>query len=187
MLIGRTEDTLRETQELVRTYDTTAAVFAASVTDEERVNNIAETTGAWDVLILNAGYGSPPASIVQSPLAEYWGNYETNVKSIIIAAQAFVPNAKAGAALYAISSGALALPVKYIPYLSGYISSKVAQGKVLEYLAAENPDLFVCSVHPGLVDTKIFRASGANPDQLPMDTGTLFVNLIVSIITDHKK
>jgi hypothetical protein len=30
-------------------------------------------------------------------------------------------------------------------------------------------------VHPGMVDTGIFRGSGADPSQLPMDTGKLFL------------
>jgi hypothetical protein len=31
--------------------------------------------------------------------------------------------------------------------------------------------LFACAVHPGMVDTGIFRGSGADPSQLPMDSG----------------
>ena len=32
--------------------------------------------------------------------------------------------------------------------------------KLLEYVSAENPDLFVVSVHPGGVDTDMLRSSG---------------------------
>jgi NADP-dependent 3-hydroxy acid dehydrogenase YdfG len=178
VLIGRTESTLRGTEELIPANSATASVFTSSVTDEASIKRIADTVGAWDVLVLNAGHIPSPASIVKAPLADYWNAYETNVKSIIIAAQTFFPQAKAGAAVYAISAGALVLPPTFTPYLSGYLTSKVAQGKVVEFLAAENPDLFVCSVHPGMVDTKIFRGSGASAEQLPMDTGTQFPNCI---------
>ena len=58
-----------------------------------------------------------------------------------------------------------------LPGLSAYISSKLAQVKMLEFLAAENPNVFVASVHPGMVETAIFRKSGAKAEQLPMDKG----------------
>ncbi|KAF2741681.1 NAD(P)-binding protein [Sporormia fimetaria CBS 119925] len=104
----------------------------------------------------------------------------TNVKSIVIATQAFLPTATStGAAVYALAASALMLPAKVTAYLSRYLSSKVAQAKVIEYLAIENLNIFACSVHPGMVDTKIFRGSGATLEQLPMDTITLPANFLV--------
>jgi NAD(P)-dependent dehydrogenase (short-subunit alcohol dehydrogenase family) len=89
----------------------------------------------------------------------------------VIAAQSFAPTANpTTAAIYALTAGALVFPAKTTAYLSGYISSKFAQIRLIEYLAAENPNLFCVSVHPGMVDTEIFRGSGANKDELPMDT-----------------
>ena len=41
----------------------------------------------------------------------------------------------------------------------------------MEYLALENPNLFVCSIHPGMIETKLFQATGTKAEQLPMDTG----------------
>lgn len=41
---------------------------------------------------------------------------------------------------------------------SAYTSSKMAQLKVVEYLAAEVPDAFIASVHPGIVETDLMRA-----------------------------
>ena len=55
--------------------------------------------------------------------------------------------------------------------LSAYAGSKLAQAKVLEFLAAENPNIFVASVHPGMVDTDMFRKSGSRADAMPMDIG----------------
>ena len=68
-----------------------------------------------------------------------------------------------------------------LPGLSAYISSKLAQVKMLEFLAAENPNVFVASVHPGMVETEIFRKSGAKAEQLPMDKGK---SLILSLPLD---
>ncbi|KAF2114594.1 hypothetical protein BDV96DRAFT_101545 [Lophiotrema nucula] len=180
VLIGRTEASLLETQGLLAGETTTSSVFAASVIDQARMQQIAEAVGTWDILILNAGHISTPGPLTSAPLDDYWLNFETNVKSVVIASQAFVPTATAlGAAVYAISSGALVLPTKATAYLSTYLSSKVAQVKVMEYLAVENPNLFVCSVHPGMVETKIFSASGTKPEQLPMDAVELPANFLV--------
>jgi hypothetical protein len=99
------------------------------------------------------------------------------VKAIPIAVKAFFPKASEGAYVFAITTGSMALPPIYTPNVSGYLSSKVAQVKVMEFLAAEHPEKFICSVHPGLHDTKIFRASTGNADTLPMDTGE-FDNVI---------
>jgi NAD(P)-dependent dehydrogenase (short-subunit alcohol dehydrogenase family) len=186
VLTGRTESTLEETKKLlVEGYPKcTASVFPVSVTDEAEMHDIAKQVGKWDVLVLNAAHISAPAAIVKTSLQDWWTDYETNVKSVIIASQAFIPSAKPGAALYSITAGAALLPPTHTPGLSGYLTSKIAQSKIVEFLAAENPDLFACSVHPGMVDTGIFRGSGADPSQLPMDTRELSFE-ILEFFTDR--
>lgn len=94
-------------------------------------------------------------------------------------AQAFIPTAKSNAAMYAMAAGSMVFPPQMTPYLGGYETSKIAQMRVMEFLAAENPHLFVCSVHPGLVDTSIFRRAGATPDALPMDTGMFCLRFVM--------
>lgn len=97
---------------------------------------------------------------------------QTNVKSIVIATQAFIPTANpTRAVVIAITAGAICMPTKMTLGISGYLTSKLAQVKMMEYLAAENPNMFACSVHPGMIETSIFLKSGATPDMLPMDTG----------------
>jgi short-subunit dehydrogenase len=72
-----------------------------------------------------------------------------------------------------ITSGlASALPTSMLPASSAYAASKLALCKVMENLAAENPDVFVATVHPGMVETAMFTKSGAKADSLPMDKGT---------------
>ena len=78
-----------------------------------------------------------------------------------------------------VTVGALVFPPVGTPGLSAYLISKLAAVKTLEFLAAENPTIFVASVHPGMVDTGIFRKSGAKPEMLPMDTGEL-INLPIA-------
>lgn len=135
------------------------------------MREIASKVGAWDVLVLNAAHPLTPSAIVGAELGDWWTQYEVSVKAVVVAAQAFVPSAKPGAAVYGITAGALVMSPNFTPGYSAYLSAKAAQVKVLEFLGSEHPELFVVSVHPGMIDTGIFRSSGANPEALPMDTG----------------
>jgi NAD(P)-dependent dehydrogenase (short-subunit alcohol dehydrogenase family) len=172
ILVGRTESTLQETAKLLSEgSQTKVEVFAASVTDETKIKALAEQVGEWDVLVLNAAHRITPSPVAGASLQDWWEHYETNVKSIVIAAQAFIPKAKSGAAFYTMTAGAFVMPPAYTPGLSSYLSAKIAQSKVLEFLAAENPGMFFCTVHPGMIETDVFRSSGADPAQLPMDNG----------------
>ena len=51
----------------------------------------------------------------------------------------------------------------------------MAQMKTLEHLAAENPDMFVASVHPGIVATDMPVEAKMNLERAPMDDGEYFV------------
>jgi NAD(P)-dependent dehydrogenase (short-subunit alcohol dehydrogenase family) len=152
------------------------------------MGKVAQSVGTWDVLVLNAGYISTPAPIAKAPLEDYFQNYEarstkvdstvitdrsqTNVKSIVVAATTLLPKANpVRAVVLAVTAGAICFPTKQVIGLSGYLVSKLAQIKTIEFLAAENPNIFACSVHPGMIETKMFLKSGATPDMLPMDTG----------------
>lgn len=58
-----------------------------------------------------------------------------------------------------------------VPGLSAYMSSKLAQTKLIEFVAHEHPNLFAATVHPGMIETNIFTRSGAKAENLPMDKG----------------
>lgn len=97
---------------------------------------------------------------------------QTNVKGTFLTIRAFIPTAnKVGASFLAVTTGTAALPPVMLPELSGYISSKLAQIKVVEYLAAENHNLFATTIHSGLVETCLFKRSGSKAENLPMDKG----------------
>ncbi|KAL3419569.1 short chain dehydrogenase [Phlyctema vagabunda] len=146
-------------------------IHRASVTDAEEMKQAAERTGTWDVLIIAAAFLSTPGFIRGSDLDDWWQAFETNVKGTMIVSKAFSLTANAShAALIGITSATNSLPPIMLPTLSAYQSSKLAQAKVLEFVAAENPSMFVASVHPGIVRTLIFDKSGATEKGLPMDT-----------------
>ncbi|KAF2870142.1 hypothetical protein BDV95DRAFT_575156 [Massariosphaeria phaeospora] len=169
VLVGRTASTLQETKSSI-TGESTISVIAADVTDDAAVQKVADAVGTWDVLVLNAGYLPSPAPIAKADVGDYWKAYETNVKGAIVCSKVLFPSANtSGAAALAVVSGSLVMPVKMTVSMSAYQCSKFAMIKTMEYLAAENPNVFCASVHPGMVDTNIFRKSGATPDALPMD------------------
>ncbi|KAI4258277.1 MAG: hypothetical protein L6R42_005194, partial [Xanthoria sp. 1 TBL-2021] len=59
------------------------------------------------------------------------------------------------------------------------VGSKFAQVKLLELVAAENPGIYVASVHPGFVETAMFRKSGYQANAYPMDTVQLPAHFLV--------
>lgn len=96
------------------------------------------------------------------------------MKSLILFAKYFFPKANPiRAAALAVISGSIVLPAKTLLGLSAYQNSKLAIVKTIEYPTLENPNMFCAAVHPGMVDTAIFRKSGVTPDMLPMDDGEL--------------
>ncbi|KAL8738660.1 MAG: hypothetical protein Q9181_000577 [Wetmoreana brouardii] len=176
VLIGRTASTLTQTKDAVQASSNSVhcSICCADVCDEKTMRQTAADVGTWDVLILNAGHIPKPAAVATAEISDYWQAFETNVKSVIIATQAFFPTANTTrAAVLGVTSGAVALTPQLTVGHSGYMASKTAMIKILEFLAVENPTMFVAGVHPGMVDTTIFRKSGSTPDQLPMDSAAL--------------
>lgn len=191
ILIGRHEGPLQETQQALGCDST---VHAADVTDEKALAEIAAVTGAWDILILAAGYLAGPASIRESSIDDWWKSFEvwpypafpyfsqkisratltmrqTNVKGTMIATNVFLPTANPTHAAVVALTAAVVFPAARIKGLSAYISSKLALIKFVEFLAAENPTVFAAALHPGMIDTNILRSSGADPSALPLDSG----------------
>jgi len=100
------------------------------------------------------------------------------VKGTMTTAKAFLPTANAShATILGVTTGASGFPPANLPGLSAYITSKLAQVKLLEFLAAENPNIFVASMHPGMVETAMFHKAGGNAEIMPMDNGTSFDDL----------
>jgi len=86
-------------------------------------------------------------------------------------AQAFFPTHRPNSAIIGITAGSIQLPPS-LPFNHGksaYNSSKIAQVKLLENLAAENPDIFVASVHPGVVMTEMAEEAVAHSQRPPID------------------
>ncbi|KVR46066.1 SDR family oxidoreductase [Burkholderia multivorans] len=91
-LIGRTEASLRETQEAIRAAGGDAHAFLADVTDEASVDRafaqIAQQFGRLDVLFNNAGRNAPPVSLDAYELDVWNAVVATNLTGVFLCARA---------------------------------------------------------------------------------------------------
>ncbi|KVZ26781.1 3-oxoacyl-ACP reductase [Burkholderia multivorans] len=91
-LIGRTEASLRATEEAIRAAGGDAHVFPADVTDEASVDRafaqIAQQFGRLDVLFNNAGRNAPPVSLDAYELDVWNAVVATNLTGVFLCARA---------------------------------------------------------------------------------------------------
>ncbi|TQN66190.1 Short chain dehydrogenase citE [Colletotrichum shisoi] len=169
IVLGRTKATIAETAESLPP-SVQNEVHASDITDEDALAKVAAAIGQWDVLVLTSGYVSSPTPVAGSASDEWWQSFETNTKGTYLVTKAFLPTANPSrASVVALTTGTTALPAVALPGLSAYMASKLAQTKIIEFLAAENPNVFAATLHPGMVETDIFKKSGAKAEALPMD------------------
>lgn len=91
-LLGRTEASLRETQDAIRTAGGDAHAFPADVTDEASVDQafaqIAQQFGRLDVLFNNAGRNAPPVSLDEYEFDVWNSVVATNLTGVFLCARA---------------------------------------------------------------------------------------------------
>lgn len=131
---------------------------AADLSDRKQVDDalaeIAEAVGKIDIFVNNAGALSPIEPVAKYNAATFMKAFEMNVLTSLNAIQAFMPLAGADPILLNISAGLT--HTQPMPGMSAYAASKTAQLKMVEYFAAENPELHVVNIHPGIIATEIF-------------------------------
>ncbi|KAI0896942.1 hypothetical protein F4806DRAFT_495449 [Annulohypoxylon nitens] len=171
-LLGRTEATLKETAALIPSAGkASSSVHVADLTKLPTLESAAAAVGKWDVLVLSSGY-CPTTSPVAST--------ETNTKGTLLVAKAFLPTAHPTEATFiGVTTDISLMPAAYLPGLSAYNASKLAQAKIFEFLAAENPNIFIATVNPGMVETDNFYRTGGKTEKLPMDKVQLPAHFIV--------
>ncbi|MCA8431360.1 SDR family oxidoreductase [Burkholderia seminalis] len=91
-LLGRTEASLRETQDTIRAASGDAHAFPADVTDEASVDRafaqIAQQFGRLDVLFNNAGRNAPVVSLDEYDLDVWNSVVATNLTGVFLCARA---------------------------------------------------------------------------------------------------
>ncbi|KAI0095755.1 short chain dehydrogenase [Nemania sp. FL0031] len=188
VLVGRDEFKLNNTaSKLAGIGDAKVSIVVADVTDEAAVKKVADSVENWNVLVHAAGYMNSPTHVRTADLDDYWKAYEINVKSIVILAKHLLPKASPNASVLSMVGGSIVFPTSMLAGLSGYLVSKLALAKTIEFLATENTNVFFAAVHPGMVETDLFRKSGATTDTLAMDTVNLSAGFLLWLTLPEAK
>jgi NAD(P)-dependent dehydrogenase (short-subunit alcohol dehydrogenase family) len=176
-IFGRREKMLVDTKaKLEKEYPKTKIyTYAADIVDkaalDKAFDSIKATVGIVDVLVANAGYLPTLTPIAKADINEWYNGFEVNVKGSFNLVTAFMPVASKNAAIINITSGIVHLATA--PGYSGYHTSKLAGTKLFDYVHYEYPELFVLSIHPGVLKTDM--AAKAGEQGWPYDEGEFWV------------
>lgn len=178
ILLGRRAGALAQTAAAVRasheevTIQTHEAELCDASSVRSAMNKAASEFGGIDVLVHCAGSLAPVVPLLESDPATFLDGYKTTVVGTLAAAQAVVLANKAAGAedrpvtfINLTTAGILFPP---FPGMGAYVSSKMAAVKLLQAFAAENRNVRLHNVHPGLLKTDM-SAKLAETIKLPYD------------------
>jgi NAD(P)-dependent dehydrogenase (short-subunit alcohol dehydrogenase family) len=140
---------------------------------EAAVKEVEREFGKLDILINNAGYLSPFETILDTPMDDYWRNYEINVRGVYWVTKAFLPlMLKGGEKTIVNLSSRAAMGLRHGG--SGYQVTKMAVAKFTEFLMVEYGDqgLLAWSCHPCGALTEL--ATGVPKDFHASESSLLF-------------
>jgi short-subunit dehydrogenase len=175
VLASRRADTLETVRAECERLGAEAIAVPTDVTDAEAVKHLAEAArarfGRIDVWINNAGVGAI-GPFEEVPAEAHAQTIRTNLLGQVNGAHAVLPifkSQRAGVLINTLSIGSW-VPT---PFAASYAASKAGLRAFTESLRAELqdwPDIHVCDVFPGIVDTPGLR-HGANHSGHRIDVG----------------
>ncbi|KAH8888979.1 NAD(P)-binding protein [Thozetella sp. PMI_491] len=139
--------------------------------------------GHADILVNNAGSLAGGGNIHEEDPAQWWTNFEVNLKGAFLLSSSFIkalPSPQTPATILNVVTGAWYV----LPFLSGYLISKLAAIQLMTHLAAAYPNLTTVAVHPGLVKTDMMleQFKGFN-----LDTPELSGSVMAWLATDKAR
>lgn len=185
-ILGRRLDRLQTSaSEITAAGPATRVLFeTADTTQRTSIDGALKTivgqVGKIDIFVSNAGLLTSNGVVASYDESELRRGFEVNVIGSFNAVQAFIPLAAPGAKLFNISSCLAHLaPVAPVKNIFAYAVTKLASIRMFDFIAAENPELLVVNVHPGVIDTEI----NANTDVKGLDEGTsAMLHMIMAMI-----
>ena len=190
-IVGRTQRTLDEAKaKLEPQYPKTKIVaVSADVTSISSLESAfaqirRQSDKAIGILVSNAGHLAQPGTIANSDPKEWWTSFQVNIFGAFSSIRAFLPIASPTATIVNISTAGAHFPTEGLRHLSAYSSSKLGALQVFQFVAAENPDMHVVSVQPGIISSDINTKHGKMP---PMDTPELAGMFVVWLCSAEAK
>lgn len=158
VLLGRRADALAETATIVRARhaDVTIQTHQVELLDasgvRDAMSKAAAEFGAIDILVHCAGVLAPVVPLLEADPDTFLDGYKTTVVGTLVTAQAVVlANKDHPVTFINLTTAGILFP----PFggMGAYVSSKMAAVKLLQAFAAENPQVRLHNVHPGLLKT----------------------------------
>ena len=188
ILLGRRADALAETASIVKASYTGLPIqtYEADLCDASGVRNamnkVAAEFGGIDVLIHAAGILAPVEALVEADPTTFLNGYKTTVVGTLVTAQSVVLASKAKSVTFInLTTAGILFPP--FPGMGAYVSSKMAAVKLLEAFAAENPQVRLHNVHPGLLKTAM-SAKLEEKVKLPYAYDDSKYTLILSLVAN---
>ena len=189
-LMGRTEQSLQRTKDnIVKAFpDAQILITTTDISKAESVgtaaHNIRANLGAWDVFAHCAAVAPDPVSITGADEDDWWHTFEINARFSSHFAKHFLPKCRPNATYIGTNAAACHIAASRMPKSSAYSASKIAAAKLDEYIAHENPQLRVFTLHPGVVKTKMStRFLGDGPPGFVFDDPELPANFMVWLVS----
>lgn len=161
-ILGRRENVLLEAKkDLESAGSAQILTFKADILDEAALDHAFSSTaqhaGPIDIVVANAGYLSAPGPAATADIDDYFKSFEVNIKGTLLTFRAFLKyKTEKNPVFISLNTGAAH---DVFPTYSAYSASKMGQGHLVSHLAAENPDIRVVSMHPGVLDTEMKEKS----------------------------
>jgi NAD(P)-dependent dehydrogenase (short-subunit alcohol dehydrogenase family) len=158
VILSRRKDVLDAAKaELEKAGNSKILAFQADILDKASLEtafaSTEEQVGKIDVLVANAAYLPSQAKAVDVDVADWWKAFELNIKGTLFTFQAFHPHRATTSTFISISSGVV--HVAPFPAFSGYVVSKHGQASLTQFLQAENEDIRIMNVHPGVIESEM--------------------------------
>jgi len=122
---------------------------AVDVAFSEALKQVGESQ--IDIFVSNAGILPKPGALANYDEKTFRNGLELNMIGGFNAIQAMWPLLAPKAKVFNITSGIA--HISAIPGVWAYAATKLANTKMFDYLQAENPDLHVVNIQPGVVET----------------------------------
>jgi len=168
LLVGRTEETLKETANLVKSVGGSAEVLVQDLSEPEAVGHVVEAVKSWptvDLLVNNAG-NVRAGRLELSNEAEVRSMIDLNLTAPILLTRALLPQLRSSGA----ESGSLTLNISSeialvaMPFYAVYAATKSGLASFGESLRRElhGTGVHVATVYPGATDTNMMSSQNAD-------------------------